>query len=115
MAGVFESVLDVDDEERFLDAVDTVVRSATAARDAGLVDATMAVLVQPMIDAEWGGVLFGADPVSGRRDRFLVAAVDGGPDELVSGRVDGWTAVLDRHGRVREVRSGRNAAAPAAS
>ena len=66
----------------------------------------MAVLVQPMIDAEWGGVLFGADPMSGRRDRFLVAAVDGGPDALVSGAVDGWTAVLDRRGRVREARSG---------
>ena len=86
MAGVFESVLDVGDEEHFLVAVDAVVRSAAAAREAGLVDATMAVLVQPMIDAQWGGVLFGADPVSGRRDRFLVAAVDGGPDALVSGR-----------------------------
>jgi phosphohistidine swiveling domain-containing protein len=112
MAGVFESVLDVGDEQQFRVAVDAVVRSAVAAREAGLVDATMAVLVQPMIDAQWGGVLFGADPVSGRRDRFLVAAVDGGPDALVSGRVDGWTAVLDRHGRVREVRSGHDAARP---
>ncbi|HEX4984141.1 MAG TPA: PEP/pyruvate-binding domain-containing protein [Ilumatobacteraceae bacterium] len=112
MAGVFESVLDVGDEARFLAAVDAVVGSAAAAREAGLVDAAMAVLVQPMIDAEWGGVLFGADPVSGRRDRFLIAAVDGGPDALVSGRVDGWTAVLDRRGRVREVRSGHDAARP---
>ena len=72
----------------------------------------MAVLVQPMIDAEWGGVLFGADPMSGRRDRFLVAAVDGGPDLLVSGAVDGWTAVLDRRGRVREARSGQDSARP---
>jgi len=112
MAGVFESVLDVGDEQQFRVAVDAVVRSAAAARDAGLVDATMAVLVQPMIDAQWGGVLFGADPVSGRRDRFLIAAVDGGPDALVSGRVDGWTALLDRRGRVREVRSGHDAARP---
>jgi pyruvate,water dikinase len=112
MAGVFESVLDVGDEARFLAAVDAVVGSAAAAREAGLVDAAMAVLVQPMIDAQWGGVLFGADPVSGRRDRFLIAAVDGGPDALVSGRVDGWTAVLDRRGRVRDVRSGHDAARP---
>ncbi len=54
MAGVFESVLDVDDEEHFLAAVDAVVGSAAAARDAGLVDAAMAVLVQPMIDAAVG-------------------------------------------------------------
>ncbi len=112
MAGVFESVLDVGDEARFRDALDAVVGSAAAARDAGLVDAAMAVLVQPMIDAEWGGVLFGADPMTGRRDRFLVAAVDGGPDLLVSGAVDGWTAVLDRRGRVREARSGQDSARP---
>jgi pyruvate,water dikinase len=105
MAGVFESVLDVVDEHQFVGAVNAVYGSAAAARDAGLVDAAMAVLVQPMIQAVWGGVLFGADPMSGRRDRYLVAAVDGGPDALVSGSVDGWTAVLDRHGRVREERS----------
>src|SRR5215212_1913939 len=106
MAGVFESVLDVAGERSFLAALDTVLESAARARDAGLVDATMAVLVQPMLHARWGGVLFGADPVSGRADRFVVAAVNGGPDAVVSGAVDGWTAVLDRRGRVREVRSG---------
>ena len=114
MAGVFASVLDVADEDAFLAALDTVVGSADTAREAGLVDASMAVLVQPMLDARWGGVLFGADPVSGRHDRYLVAAVDGGPDALVSGAVDGWTAVLDRRGRVRDVRSGPNAPRPPA-
>ena len=112
MAGVFESVLDVAGEPAFFAALDAVLASAHAARAAGLVDASMAVLVQPMLDARWGGVLFGADPVSGRRDRLVVAAVDGGPDALVSGEVDGWTAALDRRGRVRDVRSGRDAARP---
>ena len=86
-------------------ALDGVMRSADRARLAGLVDADMAILVQPMLQATWGGVLFGADPVTGRRDRIVVAAVPGGPDQLVSGEVDGWTGVLDRRGRVREVRS----------
>jgi pyruvate,water dikinase len=112
MAGVFESVLDVGDEERFIGAVDAVVNSAAAARESGLVDAAMAVLVQPMVDATWGGVLFGADPMTGRRDRFLVAAVNGGPDAVVSGTVDGWTATLDRRGRVREERSANDAHRP---
>jgi pyruvate,water dikinase len=112
MAGVFESVLDVGDEERFIVAVDAVVNSAAAARESGLVDAAMAVLVQPMVDASWGGVLFGADPMTGRRDRFLVAAVNGGPDAVVSGTVDGWTATLDRRGRVREERSSNDAHRP---
>ena len=73
MAGVFESVLDVAGEPAFLDAVDRVLDSADTARRAGLVNAAMAVLVQPMLDARWGSVLFGADPLSGRRDRLLVA------------------------------------------
>jgi phosphohistidine swiveling domain-containing protein len=50
-------------------------------------------------------VLFGADPLTGRRDRLVVAAVPGGPAALVSGEVDGWTAVLGPRGRVQEIRS----------
>lgn len=105
MAGVFDSVLDVLGEDAFVDAVVTVLDSASGARDAGLVDAPMAVLVQPMLRPAWGGVLFGADPVTARRDRLVVAAVAGGPAALVAGEVDGWTAVLDLRGRVREMRS----------
>ncbi len=105
MAGVFESVLGVSDEPALHRAIEVVLGSARAAREAGMVDAAMAVLVQPMLEPRWGGVLFGADPITGRRDRLVVASVSGGPDALVSGAVDGWTAVLDRRARVREVRT----------
>jgi rifampicin phosphotransferase len=97
MAGVFTSVLDVSSLSSFVDAVDQVLDSA---RHAGRPGAHMAVLVQPQIDPRWGGVLFGADPVTGRTDRLLLAAVAGGPDRLVSGLDDGWTAVLSRRGRL---------------
>ena len=60
----------------------------------------MAVLVQPFLVPDAGGVMFGADPVTGRRDRFVIAAVPGGPDELVSGEVDGVTITLTAHGKV---------------
>jgi phosphohistidine swiveling domain-containing protein len=112
MAGVFESILDVADEAAFLDAVDLVIASAEAAKDAGLVDANMAVLVQPMLDARFGGVLFGADPTTGRTDRLLLAAVAGNPSALVSGEAEGWTAILDRKGKVRDVRSGGDSDRP---
>ncbi|MET0326832.1 MAG: PEP/pyruvate-binding domain-containing protein, partial [Ilumatobacteraceae bacterium] len=114
MAGVFDSILDVTGQSDLVAAIDRVLASAERARHDGLVDADMAVLVQPMLHARWGGVLFGADPVSGRRDRIVVAAVAGGPDQLVSGVVDGWTGVLDRRGRVREVRSAGDAVRPPA-
>jgi pyruvate,water dikinase len=101
MAGVFTSVLDVTDWTSFVDAVDQVLDSG---RLADVPDARMAVLVQPQLAPRWGGVLFGADPVSGRTDRLLVSAVEGGPDSLVSGLDDGWTAVLSPRGRVLENR-----------
>ena len=95
MAGLFTSVLDVRGWERFLCAVDDVVRSGG--------DAPIAVLVQPFLEPAWGGVLFGADPVTGRADRLVVAAVPGGPDRLVSGQVDGAHMTLTLRGRLREV------------
>ena len=101
MAGVFTSVLDVTDWASFVDAVERVLESG---RLADVPDARMAVLVQPQLAPRWGGVLFGADPVSGRTDRLLVSAVEGGPDSLVSGLDDGWTAVLSLRGRVLENR-----------
>jgi pyruvate,water dikinase len=100
MAGMFESVLDVLRWDGFAAAVATVRRSAHV-----LVDAPMAVLVQRQLDARFGGVLFGADPISGRSDRLVVSAVDGGPDRLVSGLQVGWTAALTPRGRVVEVRA----------
>ena len=70
----------------------------TACRSRG----RMAVLVQPFLVPDAGGVMFGADPVTGRTDRFVVAAVPGGPDQLVSGEVDGVTITLTARGKVVE-------------
>ncbi|GAA2913021.1 hypothetical protein GCM10020221_05920 [Streptomyces thioluteus] len=56
----------------------------------------MAVLVMPMVDARRAGVLFTADPVTGRRDRITVDAVEGLGEALVSGHTTGVTHVVDR-------------------
>ena len=103
MAGVFESVLDVSTWPSFVEAVDRVLGSQ---HRVDVPDARMAVLVQPQLAPRFGGVLFGADPVSGRTDRLLLAAVEGGPDRLVSGLDDGWTTVLSPKGRILEERGG---------
>jgi pyruvate,water dikinase len=63
----------------------------------------MAVLVQPHLDPRWSGVLFGLDPMTGRTDRRVVAAVEGGPQALVSGEVDGTRYLLSTRGRTVEV------------
>ncbi|WP_278045377.1 PEP/pyruvate-binding domain-containing protein, partial [Actinomadura fibrosa] len=93
MAGRFLSVLDVRDWPAFRTAVDDVVASAAGS-------GTMAVLVQPQLDAAAGGVMFGADPVDGRTDRVIVSAVSGGPQALVGGEVDGTRYALTRRGRL---------------
>jgi pyruvate,water dikinase len=109
MAGVFTSVLDVATWGDFTTAVDEVLASGARAAVPG---AHMAVLIQPQLAPRWGGVLFGADPVTGRSDRLVVSAVEGGPDALVSGRVAGWTAALSPRGRLLDDQGGDTAPLP---
>ncbi|MDN0194909.1 PEP/pyruvate-binding domain-containing protein [Streptomyces sp. S.PNR 29] len=97
LAGRFVSVLDVRGWQDFRTAVHAVLDSAH--RPDGST-APMAVLVQPMLAARAGGVMFGADPVEGRADRMLVSAVHGGPDSLVSGAQAGTSYWLGRSGRL---------------
>lgn len=103
MAGRYESVVGVAGWEAFLEAIEVVLRSRTAAAEGQPdldPDHPIAVLVQPLLDAAVGGVLFGVDPVTGRSDRIVVAAVEGGPDALVSGAVDGARYEIDDEGKV---------------
>ncbi|MFF7445096.1 MULTISPECIES: PEP/pyruvate-binding domain-containing protein [unclassified Streptomyces] len=97
MAGRFASVLDVRGWPAFRTAVRTVLDSAV--RPDGST-APMAVLVQPMLAARVGGVVFGADPVAGRADQMLVSAVRGSPDTLVSGEEAGTDYWLSGRGRL---------------
>ena len=92
MAGQFESVIGISGFEAFAEAVTAVLVSRERA---GAADQPIAVLVQPLIEPRYGGVMFGIDPVTGRTDRRIVSAVTGGPERLVSGEVDGSRYVLD--------------------
>ena len=92
MAGQFESVIGINGFDEFVTAVTAVLDSRERA---GAADQPIAVLVQPLIEPRYGGVMFGVDPVSGRTDRRIVSAVDGGPEPLVSGEVDGSRYVLE--------------------
>ena len=69
-------------------------------------DPCNAVLVQPVADAAWRGIVFGDGPETGRRTRPVVACIAAStPDEA-------WVAEIDHHGRVRDVISGGDAPAP---
>ena len=109
MAGQFESVIGIDGFDDFVDAVVEVLDSRVRA---GAADEPIAVLVQPLLEPRFGGVMFGIDPVSGRTDRRLVTAVHGGPDPLVSGEVDGSRYLVDLGAKVLEFEQNDGAALP---
>ena len=92
MAGQFESIVGISGFEDFVAAATVVLASRERA---GAADQPIAVLVQPLIEPAYGGVMFGVDPVSGRSDHRIVTAVHGGPERLVSGEVNGSRYVLD--------------------
>jgi pyruvate,water dikinase len=103
MAGLFTSVLDVLGWDAFAAAVYEVADSGRVVPiEVGHRGTTpgIGVLVQPQLHVVTGGVLFGADPVSGRRDRLVVSASSAGPAAVVSGQVEGDLHTLTRRGRV---------------
>src|SRR5207247_1244652 len=95
-AGQQDTYLDVSGDVDLLDAIRRCWASlwnerAVAYRRANSVDdrnVSLAVVVQEMVDASAAGVLFTADPVTGRRRRASIDAVAGLGEKLVSGAVD---------------------------
>jgi pyruvate,water dikinase len=91
-AGEFETVLEMKTDEEVREAIHTVRRSRHSERVRAYSEAQgiqplhdMAVVVQRMARADFSGVLFTADPVSGGRDRMAGNYVPGLGDKLVSG------------------------------
>ena len=95
-AGQQDTYLNVSGEADLLDAIRRCWASlwnerAVAYRRANSVDdanVSLAVVVQAMVDASAAGVLFTADPVTGRRRQAAIDAVAGLGEKLVSGAVD---------------------------
>ncbi len=58
--------------------------------------ARMAVVVQRLVEADASGVLFTADPLTGRTDRLVIEAAFGLGEALVSGKVSPDRVVLAR-------------------
>lgn len=102
MAGQFATTSDLDGDEALAEGILEVARSGRRVAEEEELDEVppVAVLVQPMIRAAFGGVCFGVDPVTGRDDRKLAVASTRGPDPVVSGEVDGVRHLLDRGGHL---------------
>ena len=92
-AGQQDTILDVDGEAALLNAMRRCWASlwndrAVSYRTMQAVDERtlgLAVVVQRMVPAQVAGVLFTADPITGRRRRAAIDAVRGLGEQLVSG------------------------------
>jgi rifampicin phosphotransferase len=109
-AGQYNTVLEVEGPEQLRAAVEDCLASldnvrAVAYREQQThsADGRMSVVVQRMVDAASAGVLFTADPVSGRRDCLIVESVAGKGEQLVSGQVTSDHYRLSKEGEVLAV------------
>jgi rifampicin phosphotransferase len=111
-AGQYDTVLGVDSADGFAAAVRQCAASVGSERaaayggqgaDTGTV--TMHVVVQQMVDARAAGVVFTADPATGRRDLMVIDAITGLGEALVDGSAASDHLVLTSDGTqaVRDV------------
>ena len=102
-AGQQETYLNVRGEAALLEAVRGCWASLWTARamayrqnqEIDHASVSLAVVVQQMVESEAAGILFTADPVSGRRDRTIISAAWGLGEAVVGGRVAPDTLVVD--------------------
>ncbi|OLT85669.1 pyruvate, water dikinase [Mycobacterium syngnathidarum] len=107
-AGQYDTVLGVDSVDGFMSAVRQCANSVDSQRASsysGQSRATMNVVVQQMVDARAAGVVFTADPTTGRRDLMVIDAIAGLGEALVDGSASPDHIILNSDGStaVREV------------
>ena len=115
-AGQHSTVLDVEGIAALRDAVVHCLRSLESERAQvyrkmhnNHSNGAMSVIVQRMVDVRAAGVIFTADPMTARRDRMVVDAIEGLGSALVGGSVTPDHFTLARDGSlVKSELSGRN-------
>lgn len=94
-AGQFETYLHLKSYDEIRDAIGKCIEASQSDRvreyAANLsedADLRISVILQNMVNANVAGVVFSADPVTGRRDQIVINAVKGHGEDLVSGIKD---------------------------
>lgn len=94
-AGQFETFLHLNNYEEIKESIIKCVDGSHSARVRKYVsnlseeaDLRISVIIQNMVNAAVAGVVFSADPVTGRRDQVIINAVKGHGEDLVSGIKD---------------------------
>ena len=100
-AGEFETLLNIEATDLF-NAVEAIYRSRHSERveayrqEQGITKINLAIVVQEMIPADLAGVLFTADPITGRLAEMPGSAILGLGEALVSGEQSGMPFKLVR-------------------
>lgn len=89
-AGQFVTILEVNGANEMMDSIEKVWKSGDKVMDGSYSPATsktgkpigMAVIIQVMVQAQWSGVAFSINPVTGRNE-FIIEAVKGSGAKLV--------------------------------
>jgi len=108
-AGQQDSYLNVVGDAAVIDAVRRCWASLWTDRNRIKIDpddVAIAVVVQRMINADFAGVMFTADPVSGDRETIMVDASTGLGEAVVSGLVTPDHYLLNDQGQVRSFQPG---------
>lgn len=104
-AGIYETVLNVRGVADLLDAVRRCWMSATSAlahryigaRGLESQDSGIAVVIQRQIASSRAGVVFTADPLTGRSDRLVLESARGLGESVVAGLVTPERIVVNKH------------------
>lgn len=102
-AGQYDTILNVKGMEALNIAINDCIASLETDRALSYQQewqtdkTTMNVVVQQMVDAQFAGVVFTADPVSGRHDHLVIDVVEGLGESLVSGTANSDHYVLDNN------------------
>ena len=106
-AGQYDTVLEIEDYEAYLNAIEICIKSSDKKNVTEYADKMqvanhheIALIIQTMITGERSGVLFTADPITGNREKTIVNAAKG----LGKGVVDG-TSNLDRYVITDQIRT----------
>lgn len=114
-AGQQETYLGVSTEDELIQAVEDCWASLNsdravsyrAEREINSAEVSIAVIVQEMVDAEFAGVMFTADPVTGHRGRLVIESNPGLGEAVVSGMVTTDRAIIGEDNTVIERRDGQ--------
>lgn len=99
-AGLFESFLRVSGLDSLQEAIARCRASGASERVLAYASEPQAVtvLLQPMVAADFAGVLFTCDPLSGSRNHLVLEGVAGTAEDLLAGTRGGFGVTLDRSG-----------------